>query len=191
MMRKSTQNGVSDENLIARKDAAGAEAVEKEVQIQQAGVILPGRHELASFCVVGARAKAKVLFEIVPAADVVSRENIEAAHAAQQRVFGGPAANAANGEEFFEGGGVVELMKGFEIQFAGSDGTAEFENGSFFVLTVAEGAKRAGRNDGEIGGNGTGVRGGIGGSGAAEVFDEAIQEHDADIERNLLARDRV
>lgn len=179
------------------EDAAGAEAVEKEVQVEQAGVAFPGSHELAGFCVVGTRAKAMVLLKIVPAADIVSGEDVEAPHAAQERVFGGPTTDAANGEEFFERSGVVKLMEGFEIQFAGSDGAAEFKDGAFFVVAVAEGAKSAGGDVRKIGGcragppRRAGIRRRIGGGGAAEIFDEAIQEHHADVERHLLARNSV
>lgn len=161
------------------------------MEVEQASVIFPGRHELAGFCVVGARAKAKVLFQVVPAADIVSGENIEAPHAAQERVFCGPTANAPNGEQFFERVAVVELMEGLEIQIAGSDRAAEFKNGAFFIVTVAEGAKCAGRDAGEILGQRTSVRGGIGRSGAAEIFNQAIQEHHADVQGNLLARNGV
>lgn len=173
------------------EDGAGAKAVEKEMKIEQAGVFFPGREELASFIVVGAGAKTEMLTQIVPAADVIAGEDVEAAHAAKQSVFGGPAADAADGEKFFESVGVAERAERFEIEFTGCDGAAKFENGAFFVLAVAEGAKRAGGEGREIGGRRASPRGGVGGSGVAKVLNEAVQQHDADVEGNLLAGDGI
>lgn len=181
----------SDAFSFSSKDAADAEAIEKEVEIEQAGVAFPGRHKLARFCVVGARAKTKMLLQIVPAADVITGKNVEAAHAAQERVFGGPSADAANGEQFFESRVVVELVERFEMQVAGSDRAAELKDGAFLIVAVAEGAKRAGSDVCKISGRGARMCGGTGGSGVSEVFNEAIQEHHADVQRNLLARNGI
>ena len=52
-----------------------------------------------------------MLLKFVPAADVVAGENIQAAHAAKEGVFGGPAADSTNGGEARESGGVVEIVE--------------------------------------------------------------------------------
>lgn len=161
------------------------------MKIKEAGIIFPRREELASFCVVGASAEVKVLLKIAPAANVIAGENVEAAHAAKKRVFGGPAADAPNRKEFFERSGIVKFTEGFQVQCAGGNGAAEFENRALFLMAVAEGAKRARRNAGEVGGEWAGVDGGVCERRAAESFDEAIQQHHADVERNLLAGNGV
>ena len=56
-----------------------------------------------------------MLLEFVPAADVVTGKNIQATHAAKERVFGGPSADSPNGGEVFERGVVVEVVERFEI----------------------------------------------------------------------------
>ncbi len=67
-----------------------------------------------------------MFLQVAPAADVVAGEDVEAAESAKQSVFGGPAADAADGEKFFEGVGVAEFGERFEVEFAGGDGATEF-----------------------------------------------------------------
>lgn len=67
-----------------------------------------------------------MFLQVAPAADVVAGEDVEAAESAKQSVFGGPAADAADGEKFFEGGRVAEFGERFEVEFAGGDGATEF-----------------------------------------------------------------
>jgi len=133
-----------------------------------------------------------MLLEFVPAADVVAGENIQATHAAKERVFGGPAADSANGGETRESGGVVEIVERFEIYFAGGYGAAEIENGALFLLAVTHGAESAGRNAGQVFGGRAGVeRVSCGRGGFAESLHEAIEKHDADVKRHLLTGDGV
>jgi len=133
-----------------------------------------------------------MFLEFVPAADVVAGENIQTAHAAEERIFGGPAADSANCGEMRERGGVVEIVERFEIEFAGGEGAAEFEDGALLLLAVTHGAQSAGRNAGQIfRGRAAMERVGCGRSGFAESLHEAIEKHDADVERNLLAGDGV
>jgi hypothetical protein len=99
------------------------------MEVEKASVIFPRSEELASFCVVGARAKAEMFLEVV-----------QAAHATKKGVFGGPASDAANGEKFFEGSRIAEFVEGFKVQFARGDGPAQFEDGAFFILAVTKSA---------------------------------------------------
>lgn len=162
------------------------------MKIKKTGIILPGREELASFFIIGTRAEAEMLLQIVPATDVVAGENVETTQSAKQGVFGGPAADAANGEKFFEGGGVVEFGERFEVDFTGGDGATEFENGALFILAVAESAERAGGKGSELGGRRAGMSGvGFSRRRCAEIFHEPIQQHDADVQRDLLAGNGV
>ena len=139
-----------------------------------------------------------MLLEFVPAADVVAGENIQAAHAAKERVFGGPAADSANCGETRECRGVVEIVERFEIYFTGNDRAAEFEDGALLLLTVAHGAESAGRNASQIfwGRAGPPRRAGVERvrrwrGGLAESLHETIEKHDANVKRNLLAGDGV
>ena len=162
------------------------------MKIDQAGEGFPGCEELARFIVAGTFAETEMLLEFVPAADVVAGENIQAAHAAKERVFGGPAADSANGGEARESGSVVELVQRFEIYSSGDDGAAEFEDGAFLLLTVAHGAQGARGNAGQIfRGRAALERVGCGRGGFAERLDEPIEKHDADVKRNLLAGDGI
>lgn len=175
------------------------ETIQKEMKIDEAGVGFPGSEEFPRFFVAGTFVEAKVLLEFVPAADVVTGENIQAAHAAKQRVFGGPSADSANCGETCEGGGVVEIVERFEIQFAGDDGSAEFKDGAFLLLAVAHGAQSARRNGCHIlrGRAGPPGRAGVESvgrrrrGGFTESLHEAIEKHDADVKRNLLTGDSV
>ena len=169
-----------------------AEAVEEEVKIDQAGEGSPRREEFARFFVAGTFAETEVLLEFVPAADIVARENIQAAHAAKKRVLGGPSADSANGSETRESGGVVEIGERFEIQFACDDGTADFEDGALFLLAVTHGAQGAKGNAGQVFRRRASVeRVGCGRGGFAKSLHEAIEKHDADVKRNLLAGNSV
>lgn len=182
----------SCEDAFSSEARHGGQAVEEEVKINQAGEGFPGREELLRFFVAGTFAQTEMLLEFVPAADVVTGKNIQAAHAAKERVFGGPSADSANGGEARERGGVVEVVERFEIYFAGGDGTAEFENRALFLLTVTHGAESAGRNAGQIfRRRATVERVGCGRDGLAERLHETIQKHDADVKGNLLAGDSV
>src|SRR5579872_906513 len=162
------------------------------MKIDQAGEGFPGREELLRFFVTGTFAETEMFLEFVPAADVVAGENIQAAHAAKERVFGGPAADSANGGETCERGAVVEIGERFESYFSGGYGAAEFEDGALFLLAVTHGAQSAGGNGGQIfRGRATVESVGCGRGGFAKRLHEAIEKHDANVKRNLLAGDGV
>lgn len=103
------------------------------MEINEASVGFPGSEELAGFFVVGALAEAEMLLEFVPSADIVARENVQSAKSTKKRVFGGPAANAANGGEVFEGDSVIEFGERFDIKFVFSNSAAEFEKGALLL----------------------------------------------------------
>src|SRR5690348_8146341 len=161
------------------------------MEVDEAGVIFPGGEESARLGVIGARAQAEVLLQVVPAADVVAGKNIEAAHAAEERVFGGPASNAAQGSEALERGLVVEIAKRFEVKFARCYGAAEFEDGAFFAGAVAQRVECARIEFGEIVWLRAGAKQIVARRWPAEIPHHSVEQHDADVERHLLAGDGV
>lgn len=161
------------------------------MKIDEAGVIFPGSKEFARFRVIGARAQAEMLLQIVPAADVIAGENIEATHATEERVFSGPATDAANRGQACESGGIVVVAEGFQIEAAGGDGKAEFEDGALFARAVTECAKGTGAKIRQILRVRTGAGGGVRRRRAAEILHQPIEEHDSNVQRDLLARDGV
>jgi hypothetical protein len=100
-------------------EAGPGQRVEEQVEVDHARVGMPARYEPVDGLVVQWRVDAEQAPELVVRADVVAGKDVQTAKAAEQHVFRGPAADAAEACQSLDRRAVLESLQGLQVEAVG------------------------------------------------------------------------
>src|SRR5262245_42893597 len=176
--------------LLRRDHPRFGKAVQQQVKIDQPRVRLPSDERMLCPLIIQWLLQTQPASQIFARADVISGEDVQPPKSAQQRVLRRPPTHAPQLKQPRYGRFIIEKSQPLQVQLSFGDGLREFDQGAGLLAAEFQPSQPLRLQPGQTGRLRKGMEMATR-DGGAVIFSQAVEQPDAQRERDLLASDAV